>query len=504
MNSVELFRYQIRILAEELRELETTIESRRDFWPLWLKELYWTVTKLVGLGHWHDGSRPQRRHRAVVAADSTSARALVGNCPRPRVLIDATHTVQSGRKDGVQRVVRNIAFHAARGEKAIPFVLEDGLPMVLSNGEMSSVPLEIEKGDILVLLDVTPLSTISPLLDNIHERGGKIVSVVYDLVPLKYPGTCPASYTFEFKNRLETILAKCDSVIAISNSVVDDLERFMRSSTDVCRDELRLGWFHLGCDLDEIDGEPSPDTAAMVAEHPFFVTVGTIEPRKGHPIALDAFERLWAAGSQARYVIAGRYGWSARAVVTRIRNHPEFGKRLLWVEGPDDATLQFLYRNAAALVSPSIAEGFGLPLIEAARYGTSIIVSDLPVFREICGQHALYFDVADDAALAQQIDACLSGRAPRPDFEVLTWSDATDLFLSLVREDKCLEQRWRSFERNNGAVQYLEAASKAKKAVEEVIPNDLKQFPRDEWAPRRLETPDPHSPGATSAVTPRG
>lgn len=442
MRSVRLLKYQIRVLTEELDELESATTRSRSY-PLWLKELYWTVTRLLGLDQLRMGARRRRLGTTAMSAIDSSAQKCLEHCLRPRVLIDATHTIQTGRKNGVQRVVRNLAFHSVQMEKAIPFVIENDLPLPFINGELSSIPLQVEQGDILVLADVTPLSKFTTLLEEIREKGGKVVFLLYDLIPLSFPGTCRASYVESFAHRLDTILAKCDSVVTISKSVAGELEQYLRHSAHSVREGLRIGWFHLGYDLDEVNGEPSPDVKAIPPPGPFFLTVGTLEPRKGHLVALDAFERLWARGSQARYVIAGRYGWSARALVSRIRNHPEFGRRLLWVEGPEDASLQFLYRNAAALVYPSIAEGFGLPLIEAARYGTRIIASDLPVFREICGDHALYFEVLDDAALAERIEECLAGRAPTPDFSALTWKQATEQFLLLLRDDQAMKGRWR-------------------------------------------------------------
>ena len=136
--------------------------------------------------------------------------------------------------------------------------------------------------------------------------------------------------------------------------------------------------------------------------------VGTIEPRKGHLHAIAAFDQLWADGVEANLVIIGKEGWKGLpeserrtipATMRRLREHPQLGRRLFWLDGADDAMLTQAYRASACLLYPSEGEGFGLPLIEAASHGLPLIVRDLPVFREVAGEYASYFD-GDGGAIA--------------------------------------------------------------------------------------------------------
>ena len=66
------------------------------------------------------------------------------------------------------------------------------------------------------------------------------------------------------------------------------------------------------------------------------------------------------------------------------------------MEGASDSVLNFAYRHAAALIQASAGEGFGLPLIEAGEYGVPLLCSDIPVFHEVAGDHALYFNREND------------------------------------------------------------------------------------------------------------
>src|SRR3546814_20205534 len=95
--------------------------------------------------------------------------------------------------------------------------------------------------------------------------------------------------------------------------------------------------------------------------------VGTLEPRKAHAQAIAAFESLWARGTDIALVIVGKLGWRVDGLPDRLRRHPEFGKRLFWLEGISDEFLEQLYARTSFLLGASEGEGFGLPLIEAAR-----------------------------------------------------------------------------------------------------------------------------------------
>ena len=112
--------------------------------------------------------------------------------------------------------------------------------------------------------------------------------------------------------------------------------------------------------------------------------------------------------------------------------------RLAWLQGIDDHALQQLYRDSACLLVPSEGEGFGLPLIEAARQGLPVIARDLPVFREVAGAHAYYFNATDGAGLAQALRdwLALDARGAAPASAAMpwqTWADNADALLEVVQ-----------------------------------------------------------------------
>jgi glycosyltransferase involved in cell wall biosynthesis len=179
---------------------------------------------------------------------------------------------------------------------------------------------------------------------------------------------------------------------------------------------------------------------------PSFLMVGTLEPRKGHPEVLDAFERLWSAGVDVNLVIVGREGWKGLpddmrrnipATVKRLANHPQKGKRLFWLDGISDEYLDEVYRACACLISASYGEGFGLPIIEAAHHSVPLLLRDIPVFREVAGEHAVYFTSDNGEQLANAVQEWLAlherRQVPESDkISFLTWAQSASNLGTLI------------------------------------------------------------------------
>src|SRR5262249_1628703 len=140
---------------------------------------------------------------------------------------------------------------------------------------------------------------------------------------------------------------------------------------------------------------------------PLALIVGSLEyrsDRKGYGQALDAFELLWGRGYDAGLALVGQRISPTDELTDRITGHVEFGRRLFWFENARDSVLAMLYKSSTVLLYPSHGEGFGLPLIEAARHDLPIVARDLAVFREIAGQNICYFDGYGASDLAAAIE----------------------------------------------------------------------------------------------------
>ena len=106
-----------------------------------------------------------------------------------------------------------------------------------------------------------------------------------------------------------------------------------------------------------------------------------------------------------------------------MRHHPELNKRLFWLEGVSDEYLEKVYVASSCLIAASEGEGFGLPLIEAAKHKLPIIARNIPVFREVAGEHAFYFEGLDSKCLADaiQVWTSLYLKNEHPKSEELPW-----------------------------------------------------------------------------------
>jgi len=155
---------------------------------------------------------------------------------------------------------------------------------------------------------------------------------------------------------------------------------------------------------------------------------------------LEAFEQLWQTDQDVSLIIIGKQGWMVDVLIEKLHTSPELNKRLFWLEGISDEYLEKVYTSSTCLIAASYGEGFGLPLIEAAQHKLPIIARDIPVFREVAGEHAFYFDGKKSAELAAAIQNWLklykSNQHPSSDsMPWLTWKkSATQLCktLSLV------------------------------------------------------------------------
>ena len=136
---------------------------------------------------------------------------------------------------------------------------------------------------------------------------------------------------------------------------------------------------------------PTPDVgelpAGLLPKRPYFVIVGTIEPRKNHGFLLDLWQSMGPTAPPL--LICGSRGWNNSAVFDRLDRLPPDGA-VQEIAGLSDNALAALVQGAAGMLFPSYAEGFGLPPAEALSLGTRVLCNDLPVLHEVLGDKAVY------------------------------------------------------------------------------------------------------------------
>ncbi|MES2115241.1 MAG: glycosyltransferase [Pseudomonadota bacterium] len=408
-----------------------------------------------------------------------AARAPDALAPR-QLLVDVTAIARHDLKTGIERVVRTQLLELLRlracGWRVEPVCLQQhdgryqyhyarryvaallGLEQVLTGPDPV---LDVQAGDVFYSADHAPHAVLEAaqqgLFATLRARGVAINFLVHDLLPVLRPEFFPPRADLTHGAWLACVAGCADRLICISAAVADETQAWLAQHGPARAVPLQLAVLHHGADIGPPHTGAANDTPLLrqLAASPGFLMVGTIEPRKGHLQALDAFELLWQAGLDVHLVIVGSEGWkplpaaerrTIPRIVERLTGHAELGRRLHWLQGIDDAALQHIYRASACLLQPSEGEGFGLPLIEAASHGLPVLARDLPVFREVAQDSAYYFSGLDGQALADAVRTWLAlhaaGAHPAPDgMRWSTWRDNATALLAVL-EGQQTERRW--------------------------------------------------------------
>jgi glycosyltransferase involved in cell wall biosynthesis len=374
--------------------------------------------------------------------------------------VDVSELVRTDAKSGIQRVVRSVLSEllarSPDGVRVEP-VYADGSGVYRYARQFAArfldlpfVPqpdavIEAAPGDTFLGLDLSAhiIPYMTDYFRSMRDNGVSIQFVLYDLLPALQPQWFPADLAGHLQRWYAAIGEVSERVIAISSSVANEYRDWLDGAQPERRQPLKIGYFHLGADIESSAPTRGIDAVTQleidaIAGRPAFLMVGTVEPRKGHAQALDAFDRLWASGSDAVLVIVGKRGWRIDDLANRLSEHTERGRRLYWFEDVSDDALESIYSRSALLLAASMGEGFGLPLIEAARRHLPLLVRDIPVFREVAGSGAIYFHADSARELAVSIEMALEGwrKGELPDpgmVEALTWKESSSQLLDAFR-----------------------------------------------------------------------
>ena len=213
--------------------------------------------------------------------------------------------------------------------------------------------------------------------------------LLHDTIPLDYPQFARKGTVEPFAARLRTVATRADLVICNAQATADAAQPHLARAGRM----PPIVVAHLGV-------APAPQAVGRLPRpldpaRPVFLALGTIEPRKNHDLLLDVWVRLAARLPPAKVpqlALIGARGWADAALLARLDARPAGVVEL----GPlDDPAAAAVMAQARALLFPSLAEGFGLPLLEAAAAGRAVLASPLPVFRELAGDYPQY--LATDA-----------------------------------------------------------------------------------------------------------
>ncbi len=400
-------------------------------------------------------SKPNEAELVITAKAIASNRHRSSCC---QLLVDISELVQKDAKTGIQRVVKSvlsIMLHNKEMDYRVEPIYFDGydyryarhftttLLEVPSAGFDNEI-VDVASQDIFLGLDLSLdfLPQRRERLSLFAQQNVKIHFVVYDILVLQHPEWWPPEGEKRFSKWVETVASVSDSLVCISQSVAESVKIWIEENLPEPIENLTVTHFHLGADIESslpTKGIPQSSEKLMSSMQArlTFLMVGTLEPRKGHSQTLKAFELLWSEGLDMNLVIVGKQGWMVDDLVKMLKHHPQLNKHLFWLEGISDEYLEQIYDFSTACIVASEGEGFGLPLIEAARHKVPIIARSLPVFHEIAANHAFYFDGQRPEKLSDAVKNWVSlyhvGNAPSSEnMPWLTWTESTQQLLNVI------------------------------------------------------------------------
>lgn len=230
----------------------------------------------------------------------------------------------------------------------------------------------------------------------VARRGLKPVFFLHDLIPISHPEYCRVGEAASHHRRLDTMLSVGKGLIVNSAATRDELLAYAA--------ERGIAVAPYAVALLAPAKLPEPYRGRPL-EKPYFVVLGTIEPRKNHLLLLHLWRQLIAEMGDAapQLVVVGQRGWECEQVVDLLDRCAALQGHVTELPRCDDRELATWLAHAQALLFPSFIEGFGMPLVEALMLGVPVIASDLPVFREIAGDIPCYLDPLDGPGWRQAV-----------------------------------------------------------------------------------------------------
>ena len=287
-----------------------------------------------------------------------------------------------------------------------------------------------------ILVKASPNSLTRPRLIGriLGYEHARLVCLVHDLIPLQFPEYGRADGVAKHEARIDTIVRLADGIITNSHATMTSLRPWIERSGRA--PEIAVA--HLGTHIAAaLPTQPRP------AGRPYFVCIGTIEPRKNHLLLLNLWRRLSeerGADAIPRLLVIGRRGWENEQVVDMLDRCAALRGCVEEYQGLPDRQVQALLAGSRGLLMPSFAEGYGMPVSEAIAQGVPVLCSDLPALREAGGHVPEFLDPLDGPAWLRAIENLASDDSSmardqserRRQWRAPSWSDHIAILLQLL------------------------------------------------------------------------
>ncbi len=236
----------------------------------------------------------------------------------------------------------------------------------------------------------------------------RAIFMIHDVIPLERPDLIVGPGPWAHRRMIDAAARHAAGIISTTAAAGASVQRALRQRG---RPDIAVATMPLPVS-DIFLSRPAPDPCLLGRD--YFVLCGAIEPRKNHRLMLDVWRQLVAnnAPRAPKLVIAGSPARGAQPILRAFADCAALRDHVIIASGLSSPALRDLLAHATALLMPSLAEGFGLPIIEALSLGTPVIASAIPAHLEVGGEFAIYCDPTDDAAWLRQITGLSEGGAP--------------------------------------------------------------------------------------------
>jgi len=250
-----------------------------------------------------------------------------------------------------------------------------------------------------------------------HWPQGRVISILYDTIPLRLPHLFPDHAAFAAQ--LRRVVDRSDHIVTISHTSRRDLIELMAVPPD------SISVVYPGQDAHfrpQSEAERAAVVQRYVPEGPYFLYVGALGGHKNVGTLLAAFAEARRAGARERLLLVGSHRWGGE-LLAQLAQSPQRDAVLLPGFVPDE-DLPPLYAGATAFIFPSLYEGFGMPVLEAMGCGAPVITTHGGALPEAAGDAALLVDPLDSAAMAQAMLLLAGSDARRQRCRELGWQQA--------------------------------------------------------------------------------
>ncbi|WP_315900456.1 glycosyltransferase family 1 protein [Maritimibacter alkaliphilus] len=323
-----------------------------------------------------------------------------------------------GRRDPVARLSRRLDLWQGRAQSDLRRLAIARAPRIALGWLMRRLP------NGLVYLNTGHSALSARVISAVRRKQGRVSVLLHDTIPLDYPQFQRPGTVARFHRMLKLAGNGADLLIYNSAATQAAVERHLTPMGRIPPGVVA----HLGLDLAIPRAGDLPE--GLPPAQPYFVALGTVEPRKNHALLLEIWQKMPREG--ARLLICGARGWRNEETFATLDRMKAEGAAVEEWPGLSDGAVGALLEGARGLVFPSLAEGFGLPLIEAAALGCPIFCCDLPVTREVLGDIPVYLPMDDVYSWVKELENVAETPRAAPVFTPPTWQDHFKIVLKMT------------------------------------------------------------------------